>query len=191
MSGLYQQVHALFATKEEPTVVFHGGIYKGAAGVRRLYIENFQARFVGGRNGPNYGFLLDHPQLQEIINIEEDGVHAKMRARSLMQAGLHDSALSKDPSSRDHVPRQWWEGGIYENRYVKEDGIWRILVLNYHPLWHGTFEEGWAYNTPHKVFAASWLSRAGSLICVRVQTYFAQLCSFPYHYVPGESPRSR
>ena len=125
-------------------MVFHGGIYKGSAGVRRLYIENFQKRFVGGRNGPNYGFLLDHPQLQEIINIDEDGLHAHARARSLMQAGLHELALTSDKTSRDHVPRQWWEGGIYENRYVKEDGKWRILVLNYHPLWHGTFEEGWA-----------------------------------------------
>ena len=65
------------------------------------YIE---ARFVGGRNGPNYGFLLDHPQFQEIIDIDEDGVHAKARVRTLMQAGLHDLATTKDPSSRDHVP---------------------------------------------------------------------------------------
>src|SRR5271170_4980098 len=85
--GLYQQVHQLFSTKEEPTVVFHGGIYKGSAGVKRLYIDSFQKRFVGGRNGPNYGFLLDHPQLQEIINIDNDGIHASARARSLMQAG--------------------------------------------------------------------------------------------------------
>ena len=148
ISGLYQQVHALFSTKEEPTVVFHGGIYKGSAGVKRLYIENFQVRFVGGRNGPTYGFLLDHPQLQEIITIDEDGIHAKARARSIMQAGSHVSALSRDPNSRDFLPRQWWEGGIYENQYVKEDGKWRILVLNYHPLWHGTFEEGWRWVRP-------------------------------------------
>ena len=144
--GLYKQVHALFSTKEEPTVVFHGGIYRGTEGVKRLYIDNFQARFVGGRNGPNYGFLLDHPQFQEIIDVDADGLHAKVRARTLMQAGLHETALNKDdPSSRDHIPRQWWEGGIYENQYVKEDGKWRILVLNYHGLWHATFEEGWAY----------------------------------------------
>jgi hypothetical protein len=142
--GLYQQVVDLFARKEEPCVWFHGGCYKGLAGVKRLYIDNFRARFVGGRNGPNYGFLLDHPQLQAIIDIQKDGVHAKARARSMMQAGLHESAVTTDTSSRDHVPRQWWEGGIYENEYVKEDGKWRILVLNYHPLWHATFEEGWA-----------------------------------------------
>ena len=142
--GLYQQVHALFATKESPQVVFHGGIYKGTEGVKRLYIDSFQARFVGGRNGPNYGFLLDHPQLQAIIDIDEDGLHARARARSMMQAGLHDLATTDDPTSRDHIPRQWWEGGIYENRYVKEDGKWKILVLNYHGLWHANFEDGWA-----------------------------------------------
>lgn len=148
IGGLYQQVVDLFARKEEPSVWFHGGGYKGLAGVKRLYLDNFRARFVGGRNGPNYGFLLDHPQLQAIIDIEEDGVHAKVRARSTMQAGLHESAVTKDTTSRDHVPRQWWEGGIYENKYVKEDGKWRILELNYHPLWHANFEEGWAYDSP-------------------------------------------
>src|SRR5271169_690470 len=94
MTGLYEQVVDLFATKEEASVWFHGGEYKGVAGVKRLYLDNFRARFVGGRNGPNYGFLLDHPQLQAIIEIQEDGVHAKVRARSTMQAGLHESAVT-------------------------------------------------------------------------------------------------
>ena len=47
--------------------------------------------------------------------------------------------------------RQWWEGGIYENRYVKEDGIWKIKVLNYRPVFHATFENGWAYTPPQFV----------------------------------------
>ena len=49
-------------------------------------------------------------------------------------------------------PRQWWEGGIYENTYMKEDGVWRIQILNYKPQWHADFENGWA-NTPQELRA--------------------------------------
>ena len=48
-----------------------------------------------------------------------DGVTALGRFRCTMQAGLH-----KDYGP----PRQWWEGGIYENVYRKVDGVWRIHV---------------------------------------------------------------
>ena len=37
-------------------VWFLGGIYKGQAGVRRLYIERFQKQFTQGHNGPRYGW---------------------------------------------------------------------------------------------------------------------------------------
>jgi hypothetical protein len=38
----------------------------------------------------------------------------------------------------------WFLGGIYENRYVREDGIWKISRLGYFPFWHGSFADGWA-----------------------------------------------
>jgi hypothetical protein len=60
---------------------------------------------------------------------------AAARGRSLMQAGTHETA--KMPQ------RQWWEGGIYENRYVREDDVWKIQRLGYYPFWHGSFADGW------------------------------------------------
>jgi carotenoid cleavage dioxygenase len=45
-------------------------------------------------------------------------------------------------------PRQWWEGGLYENEYVKEGGVWKIKVLNYMPQWHADYETGWANTRP-------------------------------------------
>jgi len=53
-----------------------------------------------------------------------------------MQAGLHQTAQGQQ--------RAWWEGGIYENDYVRENGVWKIKVLRYYPFWHGSFMEGWA-----------------------------------------------
>ena len=130
----YNECVDLFA--EDGEVWFLGGIYKGKAGVRRLYIERFQTNFTDGHNGPRYGWLLDHPQLQMVIDVAPDRKSAKVRGRSTMQAGLHETAKGQQ--------RAWWEGGIYENDYVREDGIWKIKALRYFPFWHGSFDEGWA-----------------------------------------------
>ena len=130
----YNEVVDLFADDGE--VWFLGGIYKGKAGVRRLYIERFQTQFTDGHNGPRYGWLLDHPQLQMVIDVAPDRKTARVRGRSMMQAGLHETARGQQ--------RAWWEGGIYENEYVRVDGVWKIKALRYYPFWHGSFEEGWA-----------------------------------------------
>jgi hypothetical protein len=136
---LYEETVELFS--ENCEVRFMGGIFKGKAGARRLYIERFQKNFTNGVNGAVYGFLLDHPQLQDVVDVAPDGRTAKARFRSLMQAGRHELAEGET--------RQWWEGGIYENEYVKEDGIWKFKVLNYRPLWHADFAKGWAHTPPN------------------------------------------
>jgi len=138
---MYNEVVDLFADDGE--VRFFGGVWKGKEGVRRLYVDRFQKRFTYGNNGPIDGFLLDHPQIQTIIDIDETGRIAKLRGRSTMQAGRH-----KDyEGDESHLKaRQWWEGGLYENTYVKgDDGKWRIKCLNYFPHWHADFATGWAY----------------------------------------------
>jgi hypothetical protein len=33
-------------------------------------------------------------------------------------------------------------GALYENEYVKVNGIWKLCVLKYRPQWHATFEKG-------------------------------------------------
>lgn len=130
----YDEVVDLFA--EDGEVWFLGGIYRGRAGVRRLYIERFRKTFTEDHNGPRYGWLLDHPQLQMIIDVSPDRRTAKVRGRSMMQAGLHQTAKGQQ--------RQWWEGGIYENEYVRENDVWKIKRLAYYPFWHASFAEGWA-----------------------------------------------
>ena len=137
---LYQEVVDLFADDGE--VWFFGGKFKGKAGVARLYIGRFRKVFTGDLNGPVDGFLLDHPQMQDVIDVAPDGKSAKARIRALMQAGRHVDYGEK---------RQWWEGGIYENEYVKEDGIWKIKILNYMPQWNADFDTGWAETKPNYV----------------------------------------
>lgn len=143
---LYNETIDLFTDDGE--VRFFGGVWQGKEGVRRLYCDRFQKRFTHGVNGPIDGFLLDHPQLQDIIDVLPDGVTALGRARSMMQAGRHKDYVGTEPHLQT---RQWWEGGIYENTYKKVDGIWRIHILNYMPQWHADFDTGWAHTPPEYV----------------------------------------
>jgi hypothetical protein len=140
---LYDEVVDLFS--DSGAVHFMGGRYNGKAGARRLYCNRFRHNFTDDHNGPIYGFLLDHPQFQDIVDVAPDGNTAKGRFRVLMQAGSHLSKTDRKP----FLPQQWWEAGIYENDYVKEDGVWRIKLLNYNLFWQANFETGWAHHKPY------------------------------------------
>ncbi|TLD17308.1 uncharacterized protein PgNI_00984 [Pyricularia grisea] len=146
VTRLSGQVVSLFSDAPDTYVQFLGGRYHKKSGVHRLYVERFGKLFTGGRNGPVHGFLLDHPQLQGVVDVDYDASPpvARGRFRSLMQAGVHVSQAAAHPRG----VTQWWEGGLYENEYIKdleEGGGWRIWRLRYFPFWHADFEHGWAY----------------------------------------------
>lgn len=140
---LYDEAVDLFA--DDARVYFLNGVYKGRAGARRLYCDWFRNLFTQGHNGPIPAFLLDHLQMQDIVDVAADGLTAKGRFRALMEGGQHESKREKI----QHFPMQCWEAGIYENEYVKERGVWKIRVLNYNMLWQADYEKGWAHDKPH------------------------------------------
>ncbi len=141
--GLYDEVVDLFA--EDGELRFMGGVFKGRAGLRRLYCERLRPGFTG-KNGPAYGMLCDHMQLQDVIHVATDGLTAKGRFRAFLQGGSHDSK----PDINPHLPRQWWEAGLYENDYVKDGGVWKVKVMGHHLTWQGDFETGWAHQKPYE-----------------------------------------
>ena len=63
-----------------------------------------------------------------------------------MLAGQHES---KEPQRRPNFPDQCWEGGIYENEYVKASGVWKIRRQIYNMLWQADYEPGWAKSGVH------------------------------------------
>lgn len=143
--GLYQEVVDLFADDGE--VRFMGGIFRGKhQGVRRLYIDRFRTTFTHGRNAPAYGFMLEHLQLQDIVDVAPDRKSARGRFRAFMQAGSHTSKKDRVAA----LPLQWWEAGVYENTYVREDGVWKIKILNYCLSWQADYEKGWAHSEPYE-----------------------------------------
>ncbi|OYW85846.1 MAG: hypothetical protein B7Z20_08330 [Sphingobium sp. 32-64-5] len=77
------------------------------------------------------GVLMNHIQIQPVITIDPDGMVARGRFRALMQVGrMGGEGL--------------WGDAIYENRYVREDGLWKIASLRAYQSFYVPFDKGWA-----------------------------------------------
>lgn len=138
------EVAELFA--EDGSVVFLSGEYVGKAGVKRLYGDWIQQRFTGGKPGPVHGLLLDHFQMMDIITIAPDRQTAKGRFHGVLFGGWHDDFQE---TREEVMPQQFMEAGIYENDYVREDGVWKIKRLNYMMQWQDDELKGWGHTTAH------------------------------------------
>jgi hypothetical protein len=138
----YEDVIGLFA--EDAEVVFLSGVYKGHKSIRRLYIDWILGLFNQGREGADDGLLFDHIQMQDVVTVAEDRQTAKGRFRGVMLGGSHDIREYKPPG----VPQQFMESGIYENDYVRVDGVWKIKRLDYILQWQAE-DKGWAHTDAH------------------------------------------
>ncbi len=99
------------------------GVYVGKAAVRRnlnLY----------GQQGLDDGVLHNHMQYQPVIDVAADGQTAKMRSRAFSMMG-------------NYGKNGTWMGGIYENTYVKRDGIWRIESDHAVNTYFAPYDVGW------------------------------------------------
>lgn len=132
---LFEEIFDLFADDAE--LHFMGGVFRGKEGARRLYGG------AGGLNGPMHGLLFEHIIAQDIVHVAADRKTAEGRFRCFMQGGVHRSKTDAPPA----IPPQFLEAGIYENSFVREDGVWKISRFRYRVVYQCPFEEGWA-NVP-------------------------------------------
>ena len=100
------------------------GVYAGKDQFRRALIT-FDGEGLDGDE------VNDHLQLATVVHIAPDGRTAKARGVELSVSGL------KGKGGR-------WEEGIFENEYVKQNGIWKIHSVHYYPRVITDYELGWA-----------------------------------------------
>lgn len=98
------------------------GVYIGPESIER-------GMHLIGPEGLEQGQLNNYPMLQPIIHVSEDNSRAWGRWRS-------DVMLAKDGQGR-------WGGGLYENEYVNEDGVWKISKQHYWVTFWGDYDKGW------------------------------------------------
>jgi hypothetical protein len=95
--------------------------------IRRLFMQDLG----GGKLGLPEGLLYPHMMLQPVITLEPDGKTAKGRWRVFTMLGYHGKNAN-------------WAGGVYENEYVLEEGIWKIKDLRFYLQYSGPYEQtGW------------------------------------------------
>jgi acetyl esterase/lipase len=100
------------------------GVYVGKARVRAFLN-------LLGPVGLKDGELNDHVQLQVVVHVAPDGRSAKARSRELNMTGVFESHGE-------------WSEGIYENTFVKDNGVWKIQDLRYFPTFISDYALGWA-----------------------------------------------
>lgn len=115
---------------------------------------------------PQDGLLMNHMQLQPVIHVDPDGMHGNGRLRALMMVGqMGDHAM--------------WGEAIYENEYVKEDGVWKLAKLKAYQVFYTPYDKGWAKE------ASPLLSEFGDFPPdEQIEPYpvYPQYFCPPYHY---------
>jgi len=118
--GLFDKAATLFA--EDGTLEIAGrGIYVGRDRVRE-YLNHL----------PPYedGTIYNHMQLQPVLHIDSAAGTAKGRWRTLMMVGF----LGREGR---------WGEATYENKYVRENGKWRIASLHGIINFYAEYDQGW------------------------------------------------
>ena len=102
--------------------------------LRGVYVGKVRVREFLNLLGPvglKDGELNDHVQLQVVVHVAPDGRTAKVRSRELNMTGVFESHGE-------------WSEGIYENTFVKDNGVWKVKDLRYFPTFISDYALGWA-----------------------------------------------
>jgi hypothetical protein len=125
--NLWDQLADLFA-KDSTMELAQRGVYQGQDHIR-AFLHAF-----GGAEGPHLNQLGDHLNLQPVIHVAPDGKTAKVRARVLQMMGTAGRSASMS-------------GAVYENAFVKEDGVWKYKTDHAYNTWVINYDGGWAKQT--------------------------------------------
>jgi len=96
-------------------------------GIRTLFLKDVG----GGRLGLADGRIYPHISMQPVITLAADGQSGKGRWHIMAMLGGYGGSAS-------------WAGGVYENQYVRENGVWKFKEVRYLPQYSGRYDDpGW------------------------------------------------
>jgi hypothetical protein len=179
--ALWDQVVDLFADDGTVEVGAHG-VYAGRESIRRYFLG-----LTGGRQGLQHGQLNNQGQLSPVITLAADGLSAQARWRVLIQDGVFNQQAN-------------WGAGVYENTYIKQNGVWKIQRLQLHLRFYAPYEGGWTRTTAalNARYGKS-TAKADRPSSGRYETWptrqiasmhYAQPAGAPYQLAPDNTARS-
>jgi hypothetical protein len=96
-------------------------------GIRSLFVKEVG----GGRVGLADGRIYPHISMQPVVTLAPDGQSAKGRWHIMAMLGGYGTTAS-------------WAGGVYENQYIRENGVWKMKDVRYIQQYSGRYENpGW------------------------------------------------
>jgi hypothetical protein len=98
------------------------GDYRGPEELRKFYLQELGR----GQMGLAEGRIYPHIMIQPVVSVAGDGKTAKGRWHVIAMLGTYGTSAS-------------WAGVVYENRYVFEDGAWRIEDLRFSSQYSGRY----------------------------------------------------
>ncbi len=122
--GLWNEMAALFA--QDGTLELGTDQVSGRAAIASFFAN----RFGNGQQGLEPGAVNTELIAAPVVNLSVDGRGAK---------GRWDGFILRS-DSRGNASIQ---GGIFENSYLIEHGVWKIADLHFYPQYAGPYETGW------------------------------------------------
>lgn len=126
-----EEVFDLFSDETESVEIESTGLFLGKAGVRKFFMDNDLLE-KGQTQVPSWINILIL-QTMDVITIAPDGKSAEGRWSTWLAEAMNVGGL----------PRQQWVQGYYENKYIKENGVWRFKKLHWNVTFFTSFETGW------------------------------------------------
>lgn len=120
---MWDDVNDLFA--EDGAVQVAGqGVWRGKAGVRKWLASI-------GKPGLTHGQLNDRVQFDTLVTIAPGGNEAWAR-------GIELGTLAEADEGKG-----WWEISTFHNRFVRENGVWKIREMRRYPIMKTSVFDGW------------------------------------------------
>jgi hypothetical protein len=110
------------------------GVYVGPKSIRRGLNAFGPAKLAEGE-------INDHIYLQTIVSVSPDGRTARARGTDLGMIGRTSGSSGPGVSEPG---RALWTQAIYENEFVKQNGVWKFKALHSYPRFIVDAEKGWA-----------------------------------------------
>src|SRR5262249_27108451 len=118
--GLWFDLGDLFASNG--IAHYAQGDFRGPESLRKFYLQELGR----GQLGLAEGRIYPHIMIQPVVTVAADGKTAGGRWHVIAMLGSYGASAS-------------WAGVVYENRYVLEDGVWKISELSYNSQYSGRY----------------------------------------------------
>jgi hypothetical protein len=120
------EIIALFSERDDTTLEWPEGTFYGKDGLKRFFGR------INTKQDPEFIHQMMH--LSDVIDIAADGKTGKGR-----WWGFGAMAIP----TGDAGVNQALACGIYENDFIKEEGVWKLWKIKWVPVYAGTPATGW------------------------------------------------